>query len=155
VLTVGPHVNYRPYTDFVVNDVLFPTKPGAHSDLAAGYAFSLVQETHGRITFMNVLPRDFSSQPGSEELADQIREDLLKMIAPDAKMWCDPKVVVRQGDPAVEIIRFAEQERPDLVVLGLPQKKTFNSHFRTGVTYNVVAGAPCPVLTIRDSSLKL
>jgi nucleotide-binding universal stress UspA family protein len=153
VLTVGPHVTYRPYADFVVNDILFPTKLGAHSDVAAGYAFSLVQETHGKITFMNVLPRDFFSQPGSDDLAEQIRGDLRKMMPADASLWCDPRVLVRHGDPALEIVRFAEEERPDLVVLGLPQKKRFNAQFRTGVTYKVVAGAPCPVLTIRDASL--
>jgi nucleotide-binding universal stress UspA family protein len=154
VLTVGPHVNYRPYTDFAVNDILFPTKLGAHSEFAAGYAFSLAQETHGKVTFMNVLPRDSSFyRVGDKDLAGEIREDMQTLVPPDAPLWCEPGVVVRAGDPAQEILRYAEKERPDLIVLGLPQKKNFNSHFRTGVTYKVIAKAPCPVLTVRDASL--
>ncbi len=154
VLTVGPHVTYRPYTDFVANDILFPSKLGSYSERAAGYAFSLAQETHGKVTFMNVLPRDSSFyRADDKDLAHEIREDMQKLIPPDAPLWCEPGVVVRAGDPAFEILRYTEKERPDLIVLGLPQKKNFNSHFRTGVTYKVIAKAPCPVLTVRDASL--
>ena len=151
VLTVGPHVNYRPYGNFVVNDVLFPTQPAAHSELAAGYAFSFAQETHGKVTIMNVLS-DFAGLD-AKNLADASREKLQKLIPPDASLWCEPGVVVRAGEPSLEIVRYAEKERPDLIVLGLPQNKKFNSHFRTGVTYKVIATSPCPVLTIRDASL--
>jgi nucleotide-binding universal stress UspA family protein len=58
--------------------------------------------------------------------------------------------VVEVGDPVKELLAYAETERPDLIVLGLPAGKKFNGHFRTGVTYNIIAGAPCPVLTVRD-----
>lgn len=154
VLTVGPHVNYRPYQDFVVNDILFPTKLGAYSEIAAGYAFSLAQETHGKVTFMNVLPRDTSFySAGDKDSASEIKDNLQKLIPPDAPLWCAPGVVVRAGDPALEVVRYAQKERPDLVILGLPQKKKFNSQFRTGVAYKIIAAAPCPVLTIRDASL--
>lgn len=103
---------------------------------------------------MNVLPRDSSFyQTGDKDLASEIREDLQKLIPPDARLWCEPGVTVRAGEPAREIVRFAEQERADLIVLGLPAKKKFNSQVRTGIAYKVVAAAPCPVLTIRDASL--
>jgi hypothetical protein len=35
-------------------------------------------------------------------------------------------------------------ERPDLIVLGLPWGKKFNGAFHSSVTYNLIAGAPCP-----------
>ncbi|HKW74516.1 MAG TPA: universal stress protein [Terriglobales bacterium] len=154
VLTVGPHVTCQPTKDFAIEDILFPIKLGAFSDLAAGYAFSLAQETHGKVTFMNVLPRDSSFyRVDDKDLATEIREDLQTLIPADAPLWCEPGVVVRAGDPALEILRYAEKERPDLIVLGLPQNKNFNSRFRTGVTYKVIAKASCPVLTVRDASL--
>lgn len=154
VLTVGPHVACRPYTDFVVNDILYPTKLSAYSELAAGQAFSLVQEKHGKVTFLNVLRRDTSFYSADDNnLAAEIRENIQKLIPPDAPLWCEPEIVVRAGDPALEIVRYAEKERPDLIILGLPEKKTVSAQFRTGVAYNVVAKAPCPVLTIRDASV--
>jgi hypothetical protein len=36
-------------------------------------------------------------------------------------------------------------------VLGLPYNKKFSTHFRAGISYKIISGAPCPVLTIRDS----
>jgi nucleotide-binding universal stress UspA family protein len=69
----------------------------------------------------------------------------------EAKQWCQPELIVGVGDPVKELLGWAATERPDLIVLGLPAGKQFNSHFRTGVTYNVVSQAPCPVLTVRDT----
>jgi nucleotide-binding universal stress UspA family protein len=49
-----------------------------------------------------------------------------------------------------ELLGFAETKRPDLIVLGLPAGKKFNGTFHSSVTYKIIAGAPCPVLTVRD-----
>ena len=65
-------------------------------------------------------------------------------------MWCDPQFVIAEGDPAQEVVDFAETDNSDLIVLGLPKDKVFSTHFRSGVTYSVVSSAPCPVLTVRD-----
>ena len=45
---------------------------------------------------------------------------------------------------------YVGTERPDLIVLGLPAGKKFNGGFHSSVTYNVIAQASCPVLTVRD-----
>ena len=68
----------------------------------------------------------------------------------EAKLWCTPEMVVEVGDTVKELLGFAQSERPDMIVLGLPAGKKFNGGFHSSVTYNVVAGAPCPVLTVRD-----
>ena len=72
------------------------------------------------------------------------------LLPEDAKQWCKPELVVEVGDTVKELLGFAETERPDMIVLGLPAGKKFNGGFRSSVTYNVIAGAPCPVLTVRD-----
>jgi nucleotide-binding universal stress UspA family protein len=58
----------------------------------------------------------------------------------------------RVGDPATEIVRFAEEEKVDYIVLG--------THGWTGIRHlilgstaeNVVRSAKCPVLTVRGES---
>jgi nucleotide-binding universal stress UspA family protein len=77
-------------------------------------------------------------------------KELRRLVPSDAGSWCDPKFVVLEGDPAQEILNYAETDDSDLIVLGLPKDKVFSTHFRSGVTYNLVSGAPCPVLTVRD-----
>jgi len=150
VLTVGPHVTVRPYNGFVAENILFPTDLGGHAEFAFSYALSFAHESRGRLTLMHVVPLETAFQRDARELAAAATTKLGGLIPPDARLWCAPEVVVEVGDPALEVQGFAEKERPDLIVLGLPKNKEFSAHFRTGVTYKLVSSAPCPVLTIRD-----
>lgn len=150
VLTVGPHVAVRPYKGFTVGTILFPTDLGPHAEFAGTYALSFAREKHARLTFMHVVSLDEAFQRDRSELVSAARRKLEKLVPTDAKQWCEPEVVIAIGDPALELVGYAEKERPDLIVLGLPHDKKFNTHFRTGVTYKLVSSAPCPVLTIRD-----
>jgi len=99
---------------------------------------------------LHVVPLDTAFQRDANELTAAAKAKLGQLIPSDAKFWCTPQVLVEVGDPALEVQGYAEKERPDLIVLGLPYKKEFGAHFRTGVTYKLVSSAPCPVLTIRD-----
>lgn len=150
VLTVGPHVVNRPYNGISVDRILFPTDLKPHADAAITYALSFARETRAKLTFMHVVSLEESFQKDRGQLAAEARKKLQSLIPPDAGLFCSPEVVVEVGDPALEITGYAEKERPDLIVLGLPPNKQFNGHFRTGVTYKVVSSAPCPVLTVRD-----
>jgi nucleotide-binding universal stress UspA family protein len=150
VLTVGPHVALRPYKGFSVDTILFPTDLGPHAEFATTYALSFAREKHARLTFMHVVSLDEAFQRDRRELRSAAQRKLDKLVPSDAGEWCAPETVVEVGDPALELVGYAEKERPDLIVLGLPHNKKFNGHFRTGVTYKLVSSAPCPVLTIRD-----
>lgn len=150
VLTVGPHVTVRPYRDFKAEKVLFPTDLGPHAEFATQYALSVAKENNAQITFMHVVPLDQAFQRDRAELVDAAYKKLEKLIPPEIVQTCKPEFKVEVGDPAKELLGFAEEERPDLIVLGLPEGKKFNGGFRTGVTYQIVASAPCPVLTVRD-----
>jgi len=81
---------------------------------------------------------------------DEALKKLQKLIPGVQSNGCEPEFKVEVGDPAKQLLSFAETERPDLIVLGLPASKKFNGYFRAGVTYKIVASAPCPVLTVRD-----
>jgi nucleotide-binding universal stress UspA family protein len=150
VLTVGPHVATRPYNGFKADSILFPTDLGPHAEAALTYALSFARENHAKLTLMHVVSRDEAFQRDRAQLIAEARRKLVAMLPSDADEWCLPKIVVEVGDPALEVTGFAEQERPDLIILGLPPDKNFNAHFRTGVTFKVVSSAPCPVLTVRD-----
>jgi len=150
VLTVGPHVATRPSHDFSVESLLFPTDLGAHAEFGAQYALSVAQESCASLTFMHVVTQDEAFQRDQHALVETTYQKLEKISPPDAKEWCKPDFVVEVGDPVKELLGFAETERPDLIVLGLPAGKKFNGAFHSSVTYKIIAGAPCPVLTVRD-----
>jgi nucleotide-binding universal stress UspA family protein len=150
VLTVGPHVAVRPYNGFFAENILFPTDLGPHAEFACSYALSFVHESRGRLTLMHVVPLDTPVERDPRQMTAAATRKLLSLVPPDSQHWCSPEVVLEVGDPAREVQKYAEKERPDLIVLGLPKNKEFSAHFRTGVTYKLVSSAPCPVLTIRD-----
>ena len=150
VLTVGPHVTTRPYHDFSVESILFPTDLGEHAEFGAQYALSIAQESCASLTFMHVVTQSEAFQSDQRALVETTYQKLVKITPPDAKEWCKPDFVVEVGDPVKELLGFAETERPDLIVLGLPAGKKFNGAFHSSVTYKIIAGAPCPVLTVRD-----
>ena len=149
VLTVGPHVAFRPYHGFTAENILFPTDMGPHADFGAAYALSFARESHGKATFMNVVSADVASQRDRADLINGAYRQLQKLVPGDADEWCKTELLVEIGDPALEVMGYAEKERPDLIVLGLPYQKKFNTHFRAGITFKVISGAPCPVLTVR------
>ena len=150
VLTVGPHVTVRPYNDFKAEKILFPTDLGAHAEFATGYALSVAQENRAQITFMHVVSLEEAFQHDRTQLVTDAFKKLETLLPAEAKGWCQPEFIVEVGDPPKELLGYANTERPDLIVLGLPAGKKFNGAFRSGVTYNIVAEAPCPVLTVRD-----
>jgi len=150
VLTVGPHVAMRPYNGFFAENILFPTDLGAHAESAVSYALSFAHESRGRLTLMHVLPLETPIDRDPRQMTAAATRKLKSLIPPDTEIWCSPEIVLEVGDPARKVQEYAEKERPDLIVLGLPKNKEFSAHFRTGVTYKLVSSAPCPVLTIRD-----
>jgi nucleotide-binding universal stress UspA family protein len=150
VLTVGPHVTTRPNHDFKLSSVLFPTDLKEHAQFAVQYALSVAHESKAPLTLMHVVPLDEARHHDHASLIENADQQLREIIPQEAKDWCKLTFVVKVGDPAKELLGYAETEDPDLIVLGLPPGKKFNDHFRTGVAYNVVAASPCAVLTIRD-----
>lgn len=150
VLTVGPHVNVRPYHDFKAEKILFPTDLGPHAEFATQYALSFAQEGKSQVTFMHVVTLEDAFQRDRAPLIAESFKKLETLLPQDAKEWCQPELVVEVGDPIKELLGYAGTERPDLIVLGLPAGKKFNGGFHTSVTYNLIAQAPCPVLTVRD-----
>jgi nucleotide-binding universal stress UspA family protein len=149
VLTIGPHVAGRKSNAFNPERILLPTDLGEHAEFAAEYAISVAQENHADVTFMHVVPVEKTPAKGQQAAKDAYAK-LSKVVAANADRRWNPVFVVESGDPVKQLVQYAENEKIDLIVLGLPAGKKFNGHFRTGVTYNLVANAPCPVLTLRD-----
>lgn len=149
VLTVGPHVSNLERDPDYIDRILFATDLTQQSEFAISYALSFAHERCAHLTFLHVLGKD-SHVPDRDRLTKYCESELRRLVPSDAAFWCDPQFVVAEGDAAEEIVEFAEKDDSDLIVLGLPKDKVFSTHFRSGVTYSVVSGAPCPVLTVRD-----
>ena len=149
VLTVGPHVPKVECDPEYIDRILFATDLTQAIEYAVSYALSFAHERCAHLTLLHVLARDSHARDDNRVKACCEHEHR-RLVPSDAVAWCAPQFVITQGDPAQEILNYVETDNSDPIVLGLPRDKVFSSHFRTGVTYSVASGAPCPVLTIRD-----
>ena len=148
VLTVGPHVSKADRDPEHIDRILFATDLTQETEYAVSYALSFAHERCAHLALLHVLPQN-SRLPDRERVMEYCIAKLRNLASPDTPRWCEPHVIM--GDNAAEeIVNFAERDNSDLIVLGIPKDKVFSTHFRTGVTYSVVSGATCPVLTVRD-----
>ena len=88
-------------------------------------ALSLAWETAGHVTYVCVLPEGVSKRSAAA------RDRLLEAIPSEASGWCETEVLVSRGAPGTEIVRIAEEQKADLVVIGAPRRWTSTTHAGT------------------------
>jgi nucleotide-binding universal stress UspA family protein len=154
VLTIGPAVKNGAHRGGKFRCVLFATDFNAVSSVAAPYAISLAQENQARLILLHVLPTPKlgkAAKPRELSVAETLHQ-LEKLVPPDAELWCRLEPKVEHGEPGREILATANRCGADLIVLGVRGMDTLTSvatRMERAIAYDVVAHAPCPVLTVR------
>ncbi|MEX2188942.1 MAG: universal stress protein [Pirellulales bacterium] len=133
--------------------IVFATDFSPSSDAALATAVSLTRESNATLVLVHVQepPMAFGGGEayiGPTETEDELSDMLGRLVADEAGITVERRLVV--GEPAHEIVRLAEENGADLIVIG--------SHGRTGVSRllmgsvaeAVVRRAKCPVLTIKQ-----
>lgn len=133
--------------------ILFATDFSPSSDAALATAISLSRESDATLVLVHVQepPMAFGGGEtyiGPTESEDELSEMLSNLVGEEQGVSVERRVLV--GNPAHEIVRLAEEDHADLIVIG--------SHGRTGVSRllmgsvaeAVVRRAKCPVLTIKQ-----
>jgi nucleotide-binding universal stress UspA family protein len=134
--------------------ILFPTDFSHTGDAALAFAASLAKEADGRLIIVHVqeAPLAYGGGEMYYGIPEPTTDELLNMLH-DIKPT-DPSVPVEYrlvtGDPADAVVRLAEDDDVDLIVLG--------SHGRTGLTRllmgsvaeAIVRKAHCPVLVYKQ-----
>ena len=131
----------------------------ADSDLALEHAIGLAQEFQAELHLVHVLEPSQSSSDypamarGDEdplmELREQSKSRLAAMVPAEACHWCDPKTAVLTGKPFEELIRYAEDQNIDMIVLGIRGHGLIETLMVGSTTDRVVRQSPCPVLAVR------
>ena len=139
--------------------ILVPIDFGAPSMHALAYAKDLARSVGATVDVLSVvtppyvLPvTDGGLFPLPPEFTQSVVRDaemgLARAVAVDG---AQPHIraTVTTGDPRAEILKYAETEHVDLIVMGT-RGRTGAQHLIFGsVAEHVVRTAPCPVLTIR------
>jgi nucleotide-binding universal stress UspA family protein len=155
VVTIGPAVRSGAHSGGRFHSVLFATDFNAVSTVAAAYAVSLAQENQARLVLLHVLPeprQNKASRSGELSVAEAMHR-LQELVPQEAELWCKPEAMVQHGHPAGQILAAANQCAADLIVLGVRGMDAWTgvaTRVDRAIAYDVVAHAPCPVLTVRD-----
>lgn len=150
VLTVGPHVLEHPVQEIALHNILYPTDLSDESFAAAPFALSFALEYESRLTVLHVVPA--AVRLSAKLLTRAFRDELQTIFPSETVPWCEPDCIVESGDAAETILRIARERKADLIVLGVRSPEELARQHLGNVAYPVVAGADCPVLTVRATS---
>lgn len=141
--------------------ILFCTDFSEDAHWAFTYALQLAKTFKSKLLILHVTPEPVHPEQLSiylpQEKLDELRVSQKKEIDLQLKTryikkmrgFKNYKVVLKEGEPFVEIVQMAKKESVDLIVMG--------THGRTGLDHilfgstaeKVVRKSPSPVLTIR------
>lgn len=137
--------------------VLFATDFSDGSRLALQYAASQARASGARLLITHV--EEVSTATGEGMLHSGIpREDpeelerrLRAVIPDDFDGPCE--YLLLEGDPATEIVRAAEDENAEMIVLGTHGRTRLARLLMGSVAEQVVRRSPCPVLIVKDPAM--
>ena len=139
--------------------VLVPTDFSESAHHALTYGTSFAREYKAHLVLLHVVENltvgyasDLFPVPMAEvfqEISGYARAELAKLAVEVREKGVEVEDQVVQGKPSAEIVRFAEEQAIDMIVLGTHGKGMLDQALFGSTTERVVRRAPCPVLTVR------
>ncbi|MBS1820008.1 MAG: universal stress protein [Acidobacteria bacterium] len=124
------------------------------SNVALRYARSLARNFGARLHVLHVMEnlflRPMANDPRAIEAGTTRR--LLDTLTEEDRTVLHAVPVIRKSDaPAEEIVKYAQAEQIDLIVMGTHGRPGVAHLLMGSVAEKVVRTAPCPVLTLKQS----
>ena len=164
VLSVPSHApDMVPVAPALFHHILCAVDFSSCSLHAVQYALSLAQEANARLTVLNVVeipPETLLQREGSLGLSGRVREyvhsvredrrrELAALVPEEARTYCTIETRLSEGTPYREILRLANEQHADLIVMGVRGRGAADLLFFGSTVQHVVRQASCPVLTLR------
>ena len=150
LLSLGSHGRDLAPLELELRQILFATNFRSNSARVAQEAIALAKAFCSRLTLLHVI-EDYSQlgrRPGPIE--DGVRR-LQELIPLNASLEYHPEIRLEFGLPAEQILKVASDCEADMIVLGARSwSEVGGTHLPWSAAHHVIAGAHCPVLTIRE-----
>lgn len=146
VITVGPHVTSEEETDPNFHRVLYATDFSAASLAAAPFAAMFRRSSSASLRVLHV-----SAAPDLATSEDQSFDPVRKALGSggaESAAGALEYITLHGRDVSQAITNEAERYPADLLVLGVHRASAYASHLAPKITFQVIAAAPCAVLTI-------
>jgi nucleotide-binding universal stress UspA family protein len=145
-----------------IERILIPTDFSDTAAVAMDYATELSVVLGAQLHVLHVVEntnptggwtagKRYTPPPASltEGMEREVRNELQLLVEKRKPPLVDPMIDVKTGSPLVEIVRYAEEQAIDLIVMGTHGHGPIAHILLGSVADNVIRRAPCPVLTIR------
>ncbi|MCS7229953.1 MAG: universal stress protein [Candidatus Kryptonium sp.] len=146
-----------------IKKILLPTDLSPASISAFKYAKSLAEKYGASIYVLYILENipilaihglDLTLERVEKNMEENAKQQLEKIVKENLKTKSKVQIFIRKGVVDDEILKFADEKKVDLIVMG--------THGRTGIEYTllgsitekIVRKAKCPVLTIKPEKQK-
>jgi universal stress protein A len=122
-------------------------------------AMTLAKQANATLTILHVLappivvPEQYLDAMALDQLQKRARawglKELQKLSVRANRANVGTSVLLRNGEPAEEIVRTGRTTKADLIVTGTHGRRGLQRLFLGSVAQRVVASASCPVVTVR------
>ena len=159
VMTIPPHARAETATAVTFKTILCPMDFSPAAMQALGFALALAKQARGTVTLFHVIEWLDDHEPRAQTLftvgegpimIEDAQDRLRSLMTGESAEWCAIAPQVVAGSPYRKIIEAAESGSADLIVMGAQGLGGVRLALLGSTTQQVVRGASCPVLTVRD-----
>ncbi len=144
-----------------VEKILFPTDFSEGSFHALPFAVDLSKHYNSKLYILHVI-YDVAKATNSHiphVSSDELYKEMSAWAQGEIESCCIEEIrglpnvekVVLKGIPYEEVIKFAEKQKIDMIVMGTYGRKGLERFLFGSTAERVVRRAPCPVMTVRVS----
>ena len=128
-----------------VQKILYATDFSSYSNQAYFHAVALAENHGASLTVLFVLPSNWSEEEGENRDYWQRQLEQIRPLDPAIRV----RHVLLEGDPAAEIVRFAQDMSMDLIVMGTHGRTGLERMLMGSVAEKVMRDAKCSVLVVK------
>lgn len=148
-LTVGPHVPPLDADKPPFRRILFATGLSPEAARGATCAVMMATAFEACVDVLHVVHQEDVEAPNRlHEIQKQFAASMEKLVPEQARAICNPKAILEVGSAHERILEHLHSNSADLLVLSLRKSSHLWLQSRLSGAFQIVANAPCPVLTI-------
>ena len=141
----------------VLKNVLVAIDFDEASDAALAYARTLARTFGARLHVLHVMGNPFLRPTANDprDIESGIARTMADRLTDEERHTLRAVSVLRKSEtPADEVVKYAEDEAIDLIVIGTHGRSGVAHLLMGSVAEKVVRSAPCPVLTVRHRAVQ-
>jgi nucleotide-binding universal stress UspA family protein len=158
VCVIGPRVATNPFRGMRAGHVLLALSLNhdrgdcAERRDCVEFALALAEKRRAALTVMHVLDAGDMDEGEKRSAVNTARSSIAMLLNKIPGTPIQPEIAVRDGPAAHAILEEDACAGTDFVIMGAPSLGTLSKLLGTNVVHAVIAGSPCPVITLRAAA---